>query len=227
MLGLINLFLNKYAIRYQRRRSIMFFNNFSPSINDKFLDLGKSDGSLSKFMMSSFDDMYLADIDPINLQTASKLYGFKTIKIKTDGLLPFKDKEFDIIFSNSAIEHMTVEREKLQSISYEEFKSTALKHQQCFANEIRRVGKTYFVQTPAPLFPLESHTWFPFLFFLPRKYLILLLSLTNKFWIKKTIPDWYPISYKRFKQLFPEAKIIKEKSFFITKSYIAIYNTNR
>lgn len=51
---------------------------------------------------------------------------------------------------------------------------------------------------------------------------MLFISLLNKFWIKKTKGDWNLLSKKELWELFPDAKIIKEKFLFMTKSLIAV-----
>ena len=65
--------------------------------------------------------------------------------------LPFPDKSFDVVFSNSVIEHLGDPR----------------KHEQ-YAREIARVGVRYFVQTPNRWFPIEPHLLTPLVHFLPR-----------------------------------------------------------
>ncbi len=57
------------------------------------------------------------------------------------GEFPFKDKEFDWVFSNAVIEHVGSEEDQLQ-----------------FINEMMRVGKNVFFTTPNKYFPVESHT---------------------------------------------------------------------
>src|SRR5713226_3792904 len=54
--------------------------------------------------------------------------------------LPFAEKAFDVVYSNSTIEHLYSED-----------------NQRLAAAEIARVGKAYFVQTPNRWFPIEPH----------------------------------------------------------------------
>ena len=66
--------------------------------------------------------------------------------------LPFPAQSFDIVFSNSVIEHVG---------TYED--------QQRFAQEVRRVGRSSCVQTPNRSFPLEPHFIGPSSPYLPRE----------------------------------------------------------
>jgi hypothetical protein len=105
----------------------------------------------------------------------------------------------------------------------EKFTAAAFFRKRVFAEEIRRIGKRYFVQTPYKYFPIETHTWLPaFILLLPRGILIRLIQFNNKWWIKKTIPDFNLMTRKMMKELFPDAEIIPEKLFGFTKSLIAI-----
>lgn len=63
----------------------------------------------------------------------------------------FEAGSFDIVFSNSAIEHVG-----------------AWGARQQFADEIRRVGRRWWVQTPNYWFPIEPHVLMPCYQFLPR-----------------------------------------------------------
>jgi SAM-dependent methyltransferase len=64
--------------------------------------------------------------------------------------LPFRDREFDVVFSNAVIEHVG--------------SRTA---QAAFVRELCRVGKSFFVTTPNRWFPIEHHTGLPLLHYLP------------------------------------------------------------
>jgi hypothetical protein len=62
----------------------------------------------------------------------------------------YVDQEFDVVCSNSVIGHVGGAAEQL-----------------CMAQEIRRVGRRYFVQTPNHAFPIDWRTVMPFFHFLP------------------------------------------------------------
>lgn len=113
---------------------------------------------------------------------------------------------FDMVFSNSVIEHVGDSRKQAE-----------------FAREVVRLGRSYWVQTPAKAFPIEAHCGMPFWWFYPetvRAYLI------NR-WRQK-LPAWTEmvegtrvLSKGDLQRLFPDATIIVETLFGIPKSYIA------
>ncbi len=64
--------------------------------------------------------------------------------------LPFADGEFDLAYANSVIEHIAPSK------------------RQAFADELRRVARGWYVQTPAISFPIEPHSLLPAAHWLPR-----------------------------------------------------------
>jgi SAM-dependent methyltransferase len=66
--------------------------------------------------------------------------------------LPFRDGEFDIVFSNAVIEHVG-DRER----------------QRRFVAEAVRVGRRVFITTPNRWFPIEVHTRLPLVHWLPDR----------------------------------------------------------
>jgi len=216
-----------YSKKHRERRAKLFKNLLNPTPKDRILDLGSGDGSYIANILPFRENVYLADISEEDLKIAQKKYGFKnTILLKDDDpILPFPDKYFDIIFCSSVIEHVTGPKNKVKSIKDSKlFYELAFKYQLSFANEIRRISKKYFVQTPYKYFLIESHTWLPFIIvLLPRKLQIKLIDfLNNTKWPKKTFPDWNLLTIKDMKMLFPDAQIILEKSLLMTKSIIAV-----
>lgn len=103
-----------------------------------------------------------------------------------------------------------------------DFRAQSEERQRAFAAEIKRVGNQYFVQTPNRWFPVESHTWLPFLGWLPRRMLLPVLRVINRFWVKTTQPDWRLLGPEDVSRLFGGAQIIKERFWGLTKSVVAI-----
>src|SRR4051794_6515191 len=64
----------------------------------------------------------------------------------------FGDRSFDLVYSNSVIEHLGTQED-----------------QERFAREALRVGRFVFVQTPNRWFPVEPHFLTLFIHFLPKR----------------------------------------------------------
>jgi Methyltransferase domain len=213
-----------YSRRQRERRDAVFRARLRPTPADRILDLGSEDGAHIASVLGPGYTVFLADIDPQALQRGSGAYGFTPLLISENAVLPFADAEFDIVFCSSVIEHATVDKADL--LDYQsglEFKRAARARQQQLADEIRRIGRRYYVQTPYRYFPLESHTWLPFIFLLlPRRLQIRLINRVNRVWPKKTLPDFYLLNRREMRQLFPDADIVYERSFGLVKSLIAV-----
>ncbi len=115
---------------------------------------------------------------------------------------------FDSVFSNSVIEHVG-----------------DLGKQAAFASEVRRLGNSYWVQTPSKWFPVEAHNGMPFWWFYPESMRTYLIAK----WREK-LPEWTEmvegtrvLTKAQMQSYFPEATILVEKRFGIPKSYIAYY----
>jgi hypothetical protein len=116
----------------------------------------------------------------------------------------FADGTFDIVFSNSVVEHVGDHERRA-----------------AFAREVRRLGRAYWVQTPSDRFPIEAHTGVPYYFRLPefaRKAL-------ERRWHQK-LPAWTDfirgtcvVSRGEMLDLFPGAELYVEKKLLLEKSY--------
>ena len=214
-----------YRSRYERKRSQLFYNYLNPGTSDKILDFGGGNGRrMAGLFPDRRNNIYIADIMPQDLEHAKKTFSFETILINESGNIPFEDKFFDITFCNSVIEHATVDKDDIWNIkTNEEFREKSRLRQKKLADEIRRVSKKYMVQTPNKHFIIESHTWFPsIIIYLPRSLQLKFMRFLNKFWIEYCYPDFNLLTIKEMRSLFPEAKVLKEKSLFMTKSIIVI-----
>jgi len=116
----------------------------------------------------------------------------------------FEDMSYDVVYSNSTIEHVGDES-----------------RQALFAEEVRRLAPAYWVQTPSTRFPLEIHTGVPFYWSLPEKMRQRILQRWHR-----RMPAWTEmimetrvLSRKQMKALFPDAQIYVERKFGLEKSY--------
>jgi SAM-dependent methyltransferase len=208
----------------------VFRRSFDLDANTKILDLGSETGSNIHSVLQGTlvkpDNIYIADIDPEQIQVGTKQYGYVPVLIGESGTLPFEDHFFDIVYCSSVIEHATIPKDQVWALSSgREFQTRAIARQRQFADEIQRLAHQYFVQTPYKHFPFESHSWLPFVSWIPRRMLVPLLRITNTFWVKKTAPDWHLLGKSDFADMFPGALIIEEKWCGLVKSLMAIKST--
>lgn len=211
---------------FRQRRAKIFRDNFDLTPETRVMDLGGWNGTYMHAILENSPvlpaNVFVADISELAVNEAAARYGFTPVVIPEVGQLPFPDKFFDIVFCSSVIEHVTVPKEKVWTIvSGQCFRDAAKSHQNEFANEIRRLGKGYFVQAPYRWFPIETHSWLPFVSYLPRRFQVPLFKFTNLFWIKKTLPDWYLPTIEDMENYFPDASILREHALGMTKSLIA------
>jgi hypothetical protein len=125
----------------------------------------------------------------------------------------YRNGQFDVVFSNSVIEHVG---------SYG--------NQRRMAQEVQRVGKHYWVQTPNKRFPLEPHFLFPFFQYLPAGLRAQMVHRFDVGWYKRIpslekareeVDSIQLLTRRKFADLFPGATIHEEKLFGLTKSFVA------
>ena len=155
-----------------------------------------------------------ARITLLNLQKAEIPTGyerFTSVAGDATDLSEYGDKQFDLVFSNSVIEHVG---------DYEA--------QKRMAAEMHRTGKHYYLQTPNRYFFLEPHTFVPLFQFLPVRTKAFLHRHFKLGVMPKAESDEAALkeaksvrlmTEKELEGLFPEAKIKKEKFLFMTKSF--------
>jgi SAM-dependent methyltransferase len=87
--------------------------------------------------------------------------------VRTDGgRLPFDDGEFDVAFSSAVLEHVGDRAS-----------------QRRFIEEMTRVARRFFLTTPNRNFPVELHTFLPFVHWLPqRTHQRILRAISKDFW---------------------------------------------
>jgi SAM-dependent methyltransferase len=215
------------SLRARQRRAELFRAAFGLDDDTRILDLGSEWGANIRAVLEGTpvrpENTFIADINPHVLERGRQNYGFVPVLMSPSGKLPFPDGYFDIVYCSSVIEHVTIPKEQVWSLrSGRQFRRLSLAHQREFAREIQRVGRQFFVQTPYRWFVLESHSWLPFVAFLPRRMLLPLLKCAARFWPKSTNPDWCLLDRRELGSMFAGAEIRNEKWLGLTKSIMAV-----
>lgn len=214
-----------YSTRARAKRARLLTSHITLKPEDRVLDLGGGTGSHFHSIFPGHKKVIIADVLEQDLKVARETYGYETVQLPDgDETLPFADKEFDVVFCSSVLEHVTGPKDEVEwTADGPYFEAVGRKHQWAFAAEIRRVAKRYYVQTPYRYFLIESHSWLPgVIVFLSRPGLVRLLRFTNRFWPKQTSPDWRLLTIGEFSKMFPDAKVEREKSLGFVKSLMAI-----
>lgn len=193
---------------FRKRRMRRFSEAFDLGPATRVLDLGGT--SFNWKLLDRLPGLTLANVHPSrdpDLPCASY--------IVADGRnLPFRDQSFEIVFSNSVIEHVG-----------------NLDDQRSFANECRRVGREYFVQTPNRGFFLEPHLLTPFFHWLPATIQRSTIRfLTVRSWLARPTREWCDhflattrlLDAGQFQDLFPDGELRRERVLGMTKALIAI-----
>lgn len=195
-----------------RLKRIAFFKDLISPLSKpvKILDVGGTELFWEKM---GFADDANYQITILNLsKTESHHPNIRLVIGDARDMNEFGDGNFDVAFSNSVIEHVG-----------------ELAEQRQMAEEVMRVGKRYFVQTPNHSFPFEPHFLFPFFQFFPPALKV--------FMIRHFSLGWYPripekeeatkaaksirlLRRREVADLFPDGKIRDEKLFGMTSSFI-------
>jgi hypothetical protein len=206
----VSLFYQQVYKIWRPRRIQKFISLLRPQEKELLLDIG----GCPDFWKNA--NLQISRIDTLNTYPQAEPPPDQLPRIRTilgDGCnLPFADREYDIAFSNSVIEHVG-----------------DYNAQQRFAEETRRVGNRVWVQTPAFIFPLEPHCLLPCVHWLPWNIRKLFLKISPvAFSWNGDKSDFYECMrttriLKKFEMqsLFPDCVILTEKFLGLPKSYIA------
>ncbi len=128
--------------------------------------------------------------------------------------LSFKRGDFDVVFSNSVIEHVG-DRQS----------------QERMARGVSDTCARYIVQTPSFMFPFEPHAQLPFFHYLPPFLGGLLIQHFDILGYPRGV-DFAAcvasfratrmLTRRSFQALFPDAKVYTERLFGMAKSYTAV-----
>lgn len=201
-----------WGSKFRAKRFMFFEQAFWSAFKDKehiqILDVGGTEEYWKDKSILNSEKVHITLLnlhaEPVSLPQLRSIAGDAT------DLSQFADQSFDLVFSNSVIEHLYT-----------------FDNQQKMASEIRRVGHKYFVQTPNKYFFFEPHYALPFFQFMPAPFVYFVLTKTKL----SRLHRWDPqqarsyveeirlLSITEMKRLFPEGKVYREKFLGMDKSF--------
>jgi hypothetical protein len=138
--------------------------------------------------------------------------GFSAMIGDATNMSNIADQAFDVVFSNSVIEHVG-----------------DFTQQKRMADEVKRVGRRYFLQTPNYYFPIEPHFLFPGFQWLPVHLRVFLITHFSLGWsrrisdveqARKLVENTRLLRKRQLLQLFPGATLFEERLFGLVKSFV-------
>ena len=192
------------TLRAARRQLLV--ERMAPEREERILDVGATE----QFW---YDTPYAGRVTLLNLLRSAEDTGACRYVQGDAPHIPFPDKSFGLVISNSVIEHVG---------------DTA--HMRRFADEERRVGERYWVQAPNRYFPVEPHFLFPGFQFLPYPLRRVVarhwpFSWLHHYGASREVID-AEVRFLRLpslgelRRLFPEVVAHREVVFGITKSFV-------
>lgn len=160
-----------FSCKARKKMYLRFEQALHPEREDEVLDLGVTpDTSLkdSNFFEKLYpykDKITIASIE--DCEFLVKKYGLKCFaRNKPKEPLPFQDGQFDILFCSAVLEHVGTRED-----------------QKFFLQECMRISKKIFITTPNRYFPIEMHTFLPFLHWLPWNiFQKIVRKIKGEFW---------------------------------------------
>lgn len=198
--------------RFRPRRLRLFYSLFGIGPKTKVLDLG---GGAFFWDLALSEGLPVPEVTVLNIRPAgSQARHYLTWILGDARQTNFEDQSFDVVFSNSLVEHLGNWESQIQ-----------------FANEVRRLAPRYFVQTPDRHFPVEPHLITPFIHWFSRsmqRRMIRnfsvwgLLTRPSRSTCEELWKELALLSAKQMKILFPDSRLVVEHFLALPKSILAI-----
>jgi len=197
-----------------RNRRFQLFEAFAARLPRplNILDVGGTNAFWEQRRWAGRNDVRIVTV---NLEAEPQLFDNVAPAVgDATNLAQFGDRSFDIVFSNSVIEHL---------FSFE--------NQRKMASEVQRVGKSYWVQTPNFWFPIEPHFQVPAWQWLPLRARVALIRRWRCGWrgpcpdparARELVSEIRLLTRSEITGLFAGAQLIAERVGGLVKSWTAV-----
>jgi len=187
--------------RYRRIQALLAVESLAGPV----LDLGGGPASFFAALFPRPGQIVLVDLDGGEVARAKEREPAISAIVADGGRLPLAGRSVAAAICNSVIEHVD--------------------DPEALAGEIRRVGRSYFLQTPNGGFPLETHSFvaIPFYHLIPSRRL-------KRLACRLFGGDMAYISRVRYlsepalRRLFPEATVVYERVLGLRKSFYVYHS---
>ncbi len=202
--------LRRLSRRSRRKKFKLLEQVFRPRPEDRVLDVGASGATFTPYTFQDYyaypDRLVAGGIERREILEARRRYPRAQYAIFDGRALPFPDKSFDLVFSNAVIEHLPSRGQ-----------------QERFAQEVRRVGRSWFITTPNYWFLFESHYHLPFIHFLPREAQRWYNRLLGTHIPKGRVAELALLSARQMRKLFPGSRVVPMRVTFWPETLVALY----
>lgn len=212
-MGLTALF-NRLSLRSRRIKMELLERHLPLAGTERVLDIGSQVDAQSRQILERFPDksrITAANLFPEHLENIRRAYpGIRTVQADARQL-PFDDQAFDLVYSNAVIEHVGT-----------------LADQQRMADEVRRVGKRWFLTTPNKWYPFEFHARMPFVSWLPPAWMHRVTRLwgynhvRGRYQPGNDFSDVHLLTAARLRRMFPDSLVIKPRVTFWPETLVVV-----
>ena len=182
----------------------------APGEHESVLDVGASD---STERMANFLEAWYPWPHRITVVSRDPVPVLRSVfsqprYVRGDGRrLPFGDKQFDIGFANAVIEHVGTRDQ-----------------QRVFAAELFRTCRRMLITTPNRSFPVDPHTLYPFLHWLPAAYRgPVYRRLGKEFWSHER--NLNPLTERAFTRVLPpqgRIRVVRQRILGLVSTLTAV-----
>ncbi len=210
---------NRLSQRSRQVKMDLFQRYLSVQGTERVLDIGSQLDPQAEQVLERFPDrsrITATNLVPEHLQAIAAAYPGVHAVLSDARCLPFHDKQFDIVYSNAVIEHVG-----------------DLCDQQRMADEVRRVGKRWFLTTPNRWYPFEFHVRMPLISWLPPRWMHKAARVWGYDHIQRRYKsgndysDVQLLTAAQLRRMFPDSLVLKPRVTFWPETLVIVGPVDR